>query len=678
MKRARKRVKLSKKLLQGLIIFALIMSVFTSACVGTYYYSTKMDEYSDVAYAYARAAARFIDGDRVLGYLEPVSYDENGEPVYQTDEYYDSVMNYLTSAQSQYSLMKYYYVFVPYENSLSYVWDADTAEDEAPLGYTEDYMDGGKESVDRIFNRNPVEELDVFADETYGHIACAYYPIYDSSGEPVAVVGVDLAMEGIEKDLVNYILTVITAIVIVTVVAISIYFIRIDRILVKPIRQLNTATKTLVEDLDKNKRVDLNIHTRDELEDLAGSFMKMHGDLGKYIQELSVVTAEKERIGAELNVAAQIQADMLPRIFPPFPDRKEFDLFASMDPAKEVGGDFYDFFLVDKDHLALVIADVSGKGVPAALFMVIAKTLIKNRIMLGESPAEALRNVNNQLCEGNEAELFVTVWLAVIELSTGKGIAVNAGHEHPAIRRADGRYELVVYRHCMAVAAMENVPFNQHEFELHPGDTLFVYTDGVPEATDSEGKLFGTDRMLEALNQKPDASPTEVIPAVTAAIAGFVGDEPQFDDTTMLCLRYFGADRSERVLRVDAKDENLPTVQGFVKSLLEDHACSKTVQEHINLSLEELFVNVAHYAYPNKDGWAEIHASVNDGTASITLIDAGRPYNPLERQDPDLTLSADQRQIGGLGVYLVKKLMDDVQYEHKDGRNILTIKKKLG
>ncbi len=678
MKKARKKNKLNKKLLKGLIIFALILSVFASACVGTYYYSTKMDEYAYSAYAYARAAARFIDGDRVLGYLEPVGIGEDGEPIYETDEYYDTVMAYLTSAQSEYSLMKYYYVFVPYENNLSYVWDADTAEDESPLGYTEDYMDGGKESVDRIFNKNPIEELDVFEDDTYGHIACAYYPIYDSSGEPVAVVGVDLAMEGIENDLVNYILTVIAAIIIVTVVAISIFYIRIDRILVRPISQLNNATKSLVKDLDKNKSVDLKIHTKDELEDLAGSFMKMHGDLGKYIQELSVVTAEKERIGAELNVAAQIQADMLPRIFPPFPDRKEFDLFASMDPAKEVGGDFYDFFLIDKDHIALVIADVSGKGVPAALFMVIAKTLIKNRIMLGESPAEALKNVNNQLCEGNEAELFVTVWLAVIELSTGKGVAVNAGHEHPAIRRANGQYELIVYHHSLAVATMEDLQFEQHEFELHPGDTLFVYTDGVTEATDGKGDLFGTDRMLEALNENPDAAPTEVIPAVTEAIGKFVGDEPQFDDITMLCLRYFGTDESERVLRVDAKDEKLYEVQNFVKSLLDENSCSSSVQEQIDLCLEEMFVNVAHYAYPNGDGWAEFRISVRKGTMTINMIDGGVPYDPVKRPDPDLSLSSEKRQIGGLGVYLVKKLMDGVRYENIDGKNILTIKKKLG
>ena len=211
-----------------------------------------------------------------------------------------------------------------------------------------------------------------------------------------------------------------------------------------------------------------------------------------------------------------------------------------MDPAKEVGGDFYDFYLVDEDHIALVMADVSGKGVPAALFMMVSRVLIKSRLQSGETPSEALKNVNNQLCEGNNAGFFVTVWLAVLTISTGKGIAANAGHEHPALRRANGPYELVTYRHSMAVAAMEDVPFKQHEFQLQPGDSLFVYTDGVAEATNENKELFGTDRMLTALNKDPDAIPQQVLKNVQEAIDTFVAGAEQFDDITMLCLKYNG------------------------------------------------------------------------------------------------------------------------------------------
>ncbi|MBQ9528677.1 MAG: SpoIIE family protein phosphatase, partial [Fretibacterium sp.] len=296
----------------------------------------------------------------------------------------------------------------------------------------------------------------------------------------------------------------------------------------------------LKKDVEKISGGNLDYHARicdnDEIGDLAGSFNEMAASLKDYIKNLAAVTAEKERIGAELNVATQIQADMLPRIFPPFPERKEFALYATMTPAKEVGGDFYDFFLIDDDHLALVIADVSGKGVPAALFMVIAKTLIKNRAQMGGTPSEILSAVNEQLCDGNEAGLFVTVWLGILEISTGKGVAANAGHEYPVIKRAGLPWELQKAKHSPAVAVREGMKFRETEFELNPGDRLYLYTDGVAEATNAENQLFGTDRMIEALNRHADDPVEELLPSIKREVDSFVGDAPQFDDITMLTL----------------------------------------------------------------------------------------------------------------------------------------------
>ncbi len=254
-------------------------------------------------------------------------------------------------------------------------------------------------------------------------------------------------------------------------------------------------------------------------------------------------TEKTQRLATELTLASDIQTNVLPNIFPVFPERKEISLHASMVAAKEVGGDFYDFFFVDDDHLALVMADVSGKGVPAALFMMVARTLIKNRTMLGGSPSEILRDVNNHLCEGNVAELFVTVWLGILELSTGKGVSANAGHEHPVLRRQGDEYALVVYRHSPAVAAMEDMEFREHTFEMQPGDSLFVYTDGVAEATDKNEELFGTDRMLDALNRDPDATPEQVLQNVIDGINDFVQGAEQFDDITMLALKYYGPEK---------------------------------------------------------------------------------------------------------------------------------------
>ena len=378
----------------------------------------------------------------------------------------------------------------------------------------------------------------------YGWLCSAYEPVYNSKGEAVASVGADLDMNDVVAErrlfLSKMILNAFFFILLLSVIS----DILVRRHVTRPLEKLTAGLRAFSPaadgDYEKSHVLNFTTDSRDEIHELCSDVRFMQTRIVDALVNLTAVTAEKERIGAELNVAAQIQADMLPRVFPPFPEREEFEIYATMDPAKEVGGDFYDFFFVDDDHLCLVIADVSGKGVPAALFMVIAKSLIKNRAQMGDSPAAILGNVNMQLCEGNEAELFVTVWLAVLEISTGKGIAANAGHEHPVVRRAGGNYELVVYRHSPAVATLEGIRFREHPFELNPGDSLFVCTDGVGEATNTQNELFGNDRLLEALNRHPDAGPKEQLAEVNHAIQTFVGEAPQFDDITMLGFYYRG------------------------------------------------------------------------------------------------------------------------------------------
>ena len=283
--------------------------------------------------------------------------------------------------------------------------------------------------------------------------------------------------------------------------------------------------------------------TGDEVEVLAEAFADISAKTVHYVDQVRRITAEKERIGVELDMAEKIQASQLPRLFPAFPNRTEFDIYASMNAAKEVGGDFYDYYLTDDDHLCMVMADVSGKGVPAALFMMISRVLLKTRLQNGETPGQALSHLNDQLLEGNETGLFVTIWLAVLQISTGKGVAANAGHEHPTIRRDGGRYHLVTYRHSPAVATVGGILFKEHTFEMYPGDSLFVYTDGVPEASNDDDELFGTERMLEALNKDPEAGPVQLLTNVTEGIQAFVEDAEQFDDITMLCLKYYGPDK---------------------------------------------------------------------------------------------------------------------------------------
>ena len=307
-----------------------------------------------------------------------------------------------------------------------------------------------------------------------------------------------------------------------------------------PIAELKRDVERISDgDLEYRARM----YDNDEIGDLAQSFNNMAVSMKEYILDFAEVTAERERIGAELNIATKIQEDLLPCIFPPFPDRGEIDIYATMTPAKEVGGDFYDFFLVDADHLAVVIADVSGKGVPAALFMAIAKTLIKNRAQMGGTPSEILGAVNDQLCEESKAELFVTVWMGILDLSTGRMAASNAGHEYPALKRRGGAYHLMKLPNSPAVATLEGMKFREDHFTLNPGDCLFLYTDGVAEATRVEGeeeKLYGTERMIEALSRHGEEPVNELLVSMKHEVDVFVGDSPQFDDLTMLALQYYG------------------------------------------------------------------------------------------------------------------------------------------
>ena len=262
----------------------------------------------------------------------------------------------------------------------------------------------------------------------------------------------------------------------------------------------------------------------------------------RVLEEKQREEAEKERINKELELAKEIQLSILPSSFPAFPDHKEFELYAAMRPAKEVGGDFYDYFLTDNDHLALVIADVSGKSIPAALFMMNVKSMIKDQMMSGCDPEQALYRVNQSICEENQSLMFVTVWLALLDLSTGEGLVCNAGHENPCFRPAGEAFSMIKNKHNLAVGVMENAKYQNRRFVLHPGDTLFVYTDGVPEAINDAQQMFGDERLVETLNQKADASPEALISHVIDTVDRFAENTPQFDDITLLSLRYHGND----------------------------------------------------------------------------------------------------------------------------------------
>ena len=331
---------------------------------------------------------------------------------------------------------------------------------------------------------------------------------------------------------------VIFVFIIVFALIIAVVFYAVRRFtarLTKPLIALGDDVKTISSgNLDYRAK----LYSNDEISDLATGFNNMASSLKTYINDLTAVTAEKERIGAELDIAKHIQASMLPCIFPAFPERSEIDIYATMEPAKEVGGDFYDFFMVDDTHLAIVMADVSGKGVPAALFMVIGKTLIKDHTTPGRDLGKVFTEVNQLLCESNSEELFITAFEGVLDLVTGEFVYVNAGHEMPFICKAGGNFEPYKIRAAFVLAGMEGMKYRAGTMMLEPGDKIFQYTDGVTEATNVNNELYGMERLGTILNKVKNGTPHDILPAVKKDIDEFVGEAPQFDDITMLCLEY--------------------------------------------------------------------------------------------------------------------------------------------
>ena len=315
----------------------------------------------------------------------------------------------------------------------------------------------------------------------------------------------------------------------------------------KPIKKVQETIRLYETDKDSHAvRENLSeIQANNEIGALAEDITNMTEEIDEYLKNIETISAEKEKISTELTVASRIQAGMIPSKFPAFPDRSDFDLFGSMRPAREVGGDFYDFYLIDDDHLCMIIADVSGKGIPAALFMMAAQISISNKVRMGLSPGEALESSNTAFTQRNRGEMFVTIWLGILELSTGKLIASNAGHEYPVIKQGDGPFELYKDPHSFIVGGMEGMKYKEYELQLEPGSKLFLYTDGVPEATDTNEQLFGTERMVSVLNQDLLASPEKILANMTEAVSEFVGEAEQFDDLTMLCLEYRGPSRKE-------------------------------------------------------------------------------------------------------------------------------------
>ena len=552
-------------------------------------------------------------------------------------------------------------------------------------GYKEDTSDSSAARFKRLMEKGGME-IDSSMFSQTGARTRVSLALRNSTGKKVGVICVEKQMDTVTSVLKNYIRIDLLYAPIVSLLFFICFGAFISKKFVRPIVCITKEAKGFASHdahfSDKLKQ----IHSNDEIETLARAIEKMGIDIQVYIKDLMRVTTEKERISAELSVASGIQSGMLPKNFSPYPDHHGIQLYASMIPAKEVGGDFYDFFWTRKNKLWLVMGDVSGKGVPAAMFMVIAKALIRNEATLEYEPSEICERVNNQLCAENEQGLFVTCWLGCIDLSTGQMKFANAAHNPPVLYDGDS-YKFLEQKSGIMLAAMEGSQYVQHEIQLKKGSRLFIYTDGVTEAQNKDGALFGESLLLGALAKTAALSAKETVQFVNEEVERFAGGADQADDITVLSFELEEHEKEKKmdtnkndvaqILVVAADDQNLPKVIDFARSFAPQDISQEEANK-IDLAIEEIFVNISHYAYKELGGSGDVEIvcqKLGERKISVAFKDSGIEFNPLAKGDPDFTESAETRKLGGFGIYLTKKFMDSVSYERQDGKNILTLVK---
>ena len=444
-------------------------------------------------------------------------------------------------------------------------------------------------------------------------------------------------------------------------------YLLIKKVVVNQIKDINGSLAKITGG-DLNEVVDVRSNAE---------FASLSDDINSTVDTLKQYIADAAaRIDKELEFAKDIQSSALPNVFP---KRKDYDIFAVMDPAKEVGGDFYDFYMTHGDLLHFLIADVSGKGIPAAMFMMRAKTELKSLTEANMPLEEVFTRGNQALCEGNDAGMFVTAWQGTVDLKTGLVRYANAGHNPPLVCHADGSFEYLKTRAGFVLAGIEGMKYRTQELQLAPGDTVFLYTDGVTEATNAGNELYGEERLLATINSEKFADMQTLCDRIKADVDAFVGDAPQFDDITMVALRYFGTPPVPSCSFDEAKIEDISEITEFVEAELEKVDCPMKTVVQMNIAIDEIYSNIVKFAYPSKPGPAKVELIVKNDPNSVSLrfIDEGIPYNPLKKEDPDVTLSAEERSIGGLGIFMVKKTMDEMKYAYENEKNILTVTKLL-
>lgn len=525
----------------GIVFLLFVFAVIVNIIGYKGFTNSLLTLYTEDGFRTAETAAELIDADKIDEYEKSSGVTQEYKAVWNgLDRLCNSqgvtFIYLIRPDRTDYGHIKFIFStinkeseFTPYE----FGYLRETTNDEYREKYKNLY-DGKTEKEVLIRDKGYIE--------TGSHITIMI-PVKDSKNQVQALLCVQRQMDGMTRSRRNYVENVSLVLIILAIVVIIGQGVYMLKAFLAPVKMITAeAARFANENAAMDGKLTDTIKNIDEIGVLADSIDKMESRIENYINHIETITAEKERINTELSLATRIQYGMLPHTFPAFPDNKEFDIYASMDPAKEVGGDFYDFFMTDDTHLCMVMADVSGKGVPAALFMMATKIILATNAKMGKSPAEVLTTANDRICANNHEEMFVTVWLGILDITTGKVIAANAGHEYPILMQPNGEFELFKDKHGFVVGGMDGVAYKEYEFTMQPGAKLFLYTDGLPEATDKNNEMFGTERALDVLNKYKTSAPKEILNGVKTAVEGFVKDAEQFDDMTMLAIHYYGAE----------------------------------------------------------------------------------------------------------------------------------------
>ena len=598
--------------------------------------------------------------DGVMRKYAGVSLKEGGfvQVGYDADRFHDILDDFVIDVTKNRHVGSTGFVAVCDEN-LNLVTETDlNGEHISTIGITPDevMLQGG--TATQLYKTNIINEETDFSEE--------YIYVFSFVEGYCIIAAMPFAEAMLLRDASLY-TSIFTLVLIFAALFVFIYFL-IKKVIINNLQKING---TLSEITGGNLNVKVDVRSNAEFSSLSDDINSTVATLKRYIGEAAA------RIDKELEYAKQIQLSALPSNFP---DTDDYGIYAQMIAAKEVGGDFYDFYTFDGNTVLFLAADVSGKGIPAAMFMMTAKTIIRELAERGLPVDEIFTFANEKLCENNESGMFVTAWMGKIDLSTGTLSFANAGHNPPVIVHADGKCEYLKSRTGFVLAGMEGMKYRANEMTLNKGDRIFIYTDGVTEATDINEALYGEDRLLSYIDKNKEMKAENLLSGLKEDIDLFAGDAPQFDDITMLVFDYKkkeGAAMKEKVF--SATKDALSDVMAFTEECLEEFGCPMKSSMAICVAIEEIFVNIASYAYGYGTGDASLCFSFdeNERLMTLTMSDEGVPFNPLDREEPDITLSAADRDIGGLGIFITKKTMDTVSYKNENGKNILTMTKKI-